>query len=72
MVYTLRFLIFKMQFVSQFVTYLVPLLFTFDIQGVLKLKINSGAKRLIPDNKKLALYIKTCVPRGILLRTRNF
>jgi len=28
-------------------TYLVPVLFTFYIQGVLKLKNNSGAKRLI-------------------------
>jgi len=27
-------------------TYLVPVLFTFYIQGVLKLKNNSGAKRL--------------------------
>jgi len=35
MVYTLRFFLFKMQFVS---LYLVPVLFTFYIQGVLKLK----------------------------------
>jgi len=28
-------------------TYLVPVLFTFYIQGVLKLKNNSGAKRLM-------------------------
>ena len=28
-------------------TYLVPVLFTFYVQGVLKLKKNSGAKRLI-------------------------
>ena len=33
-------------------TYLVPVLFTFYIQGVLKLKNNSGAKRLILDNEE--------------------
>ena len=38
MVYTLRFSLFKMQFFFIILTYLVPVLFTFYIQGVLKLK----------------------------------
>jgi len=46
MVYTLRF--FSLQNAVCFIilTYLVPVLFTFYIQGVLKLENNSGAKRL--------------------------
>jgi len=47
MVYTLRF--FSLQNAVCFIilTYLLPILFTFYIQSVLKLKNNSGAKRLI-------------------------
>ena len=38
MVYTLRFSLFKMQFFFIILTYLVPVLFTFYKQDVLKLK----------------------------------
>ena len=56
MVYTLRF--FPLQNAVCFVTltYLVPVLFTFNIQGVLKLK-KSGAKRLINFPISSSLFI---------------
>jgi len=47
MVYTLRFFFLQNAVCFIILMYLVPALFTFYIQGVLKLKNNSGAKRLI-------------------------
>jgi hypothetical protein len=46
MVYTLRFSPLKNAVCFIILTYLVPVLFIFYIQCVLKLKKNSGAKRL--------------------------
>jgi len=51
MVNTLRFLLFKIAICFVILTYLVPVLFTFYLQGVLKLKKKySGAKRLSAEN----------------------
>jgi hypothetical protein len=46
MVHTLRFFSLQNSVCFIILTYLVPVLFTFYIQGVLKLNNNSGAKRL--------------------------
>ena len=57
-VYTL--LLFSLQNAVCFMilTYLVPVLFTFYIQGVLKLKNNSGARRLIYPLSRYKAYIQ--------------
>ena len=57
MVYTLRFF-FPLQNAVCFIIlkYLVSVLFTFYIQRVLKLKTNSGAKRLIAVKRSLRTY----------------
>jgi len=53
MVYTLSFFPLENAASLIFLTYLVPVLLTFYIQDVPKLKKNSGAKRLIQKNNKL-------------------
>ena len=53
MVYTLHFLSLQNAVCFIILTYLVPLLFTFCIQSVLKFKKNNfGAKRLSPLSRK--------------------
>jgi hypothetical protein len=55
MVYTLRFFPLKNAVYFIIVTYLLPVLFTFYMKGVLKLKKNnSGAKRLNTVRNDLA------------------
>ena len=65
-VYTLRF--FPLQNAVCFIilTYLVPVLFTFNMQGVMKLKKNSGAKRL----KHYCNYNGVCVFVGHVVTKR--
>jgi len=60
MVYTIRFFLFKVQF---FFYNLVPALFTFYIQSVLKLKTKSGAKRLM----SVVLLVTICVTATVSL-----
>ena len=64
MVYNLRLFFSPLQNAVCFIilTFLVPVLFTFNIQDVLKLKKNSGAKRLI--SVPFRLYLG---PSGVFL-----
>ena len=72
MVHTLRF--FPLQNAVRFIilTYLLPVLFTFYVQGVLKLKKNnSGAKRL--RNYKIQPYwaLRTQTAGSVNVRVQN-
>jgi len=55
-IYTLRFFPFQYAVCFIILTYLVPILFTFYIQGVLKLK-KSGAKRLMDKGFIISKYV---------------
>ena len=55
-------------------TYLVPVLFTFHIQGVLKLKNNSGTKRLMVYMGKyraVCMCVCVCVCVCVQIRTER-
>jgi len=66
-VYTLR--LFSLQNAVCFIilNYLFPVLFTFYVQGVLKLKNNSGAKRLKVYQGPVTLCVRTSCERPQLL-----
>ena len=57
MLYTLRFFLFKMQFVFIIITHLVPVLFTFYIEDVLKLKKNNFATKRLTLSSLLVQHI---------------
>ena len=57
MLYTLLFFLFKMQFVFIILTYLVPVLFTFYIEDVLKLKKNNCATKRLTLSSLLVQHI---------------
>jgi len=77
MVYNLRFFL-QNAVCLIILIYLVPVLFTFYTQGVLKLKNNSGAKRLIslPGTQYIPVifmgHLAACFRHGSALVTVQF
>ena len=64
MLYTLRFFSLQNAVCLIMLTCLVPVLFTFYIQGVLKLKNNSGAKGLKTEIQlRLVFRLNLCLQR---------
>jgi len=73
--YTFRFFSLQNAVCLKILTYLVPVLFIFYIQNVLKLKNNSGAKRLKKEKYEMTwplLDIGVCKSKGkvILVQAR--